>query len=86
LLKKGKSNSVYNICSGNGIMLKEIIETMSKLLNIKIITQTNPALIRPNENRKIIGSYKKMKTDFGWTPQITLEQSLTDIINYWKAN
>jgi GDP-4-dehydro-6-deoxy-D-mannose reductase len=86
LLKKGKSNSVYNICSGNGIMLKEIIETMSKLLNIKIITQTNPALIRPNENRKIIGSYKKMKIDFGWTPQITLEQSLTDIINYWKAN
>lgn len=86
LLKKGKSNSVYNICSGNGIMLKEIIETMSKLLNIKIITQTNPALIRPNENRKIIGSYKKMKTDFGWAPQISLEQSLTDIINYWKAN
>lgn len=84
LLKKGYRNSVYNICSGRGIMLKDIITKMSELLNINIVTEINPQLIRPNENRKITGSYQKMKTDFGWTPQITLEQSLADIINYWK--
>ena len=84
LLKQGKSNSVYNICSGRGIVLKDIITKMSELLNITIKTETNPQLIRPNENRKIIGSYQKMKTDFGWQPAITLEQSLADIINYWQ--
>lgn len=84
LLKQGKSNSVYNICSGRGIVLKDIITKMSELLNITIHTETNPQLIRPNENRKIIGSYQKMKTDFGWQPSITLEQSLADIISYWQ--
>jgi GDP-D-mannose dehydratase len=57
---------------------------MSELLHIDIKTEVNPQLIRPNENRTITGSYQKMKNDFGWEPEITLEQSLADIINYWK--
>jgi GDP-4-dehydro-6-deoxy-D-mannose reductase len=84
LLKQGKSKSVYNICSGRGIMLKDIVIKMSELLNISIQTEVNPQLIRPNENRKITGSYQKMKNDFNWEPEISLEQSLADIINYWK--
>lgn len=84
LLKKGKTNTVYNICSGRGIVLKDIITKMSDLLKINIQTEVNPQLIRPNENRKITGSYQKMKNDYGWQPEITLEQSLTDIIDYWK--
>lgn len=47
-----------------------------------IDTVVNPQLIRPNENRKITGSYQKMKKDFGWEPEISLEQSLNAIINY----
>ncbi len=84
LLKQGKRNSVYNICSGKGIILKDIVAKMAELLNINIETVTNPQLVRPNENRKIIGSYQKIKTDFGWEPAISLEQSLADIIGYWK--
>lgn len=84
LLKQGKRNSVYNICSGRGTVLKDIITIMTKQLNIAIETVVNPQLIRPNENRKITGSYEKMKTDFGWQPQISLEQSLADIITYWQ--
>ena len=84
LLKQGKSNTVYNICSGRGIMLKDIVAKMSELLHINIQTQVNPQLVRPNENRKITGSYQKMKRDFGWQPEISLEQSLADIIAYWE--
>ncbi|NOT90689.1 GDP-mannose 4,6-dehydratase [Ferruginibacter sp.] len=84
LLKQGKKNSVYNICSGRGTVLKDIITILSKLLNITINTEVNPQLIRPNENRKIMGSYQKMKKDFGWQPEISLEQTLADIIAYWQ--
>lgn len=86
LLKQGKKNSVYNICSGRGTVLKDIITILSQQLNITIQTQTNPQLIRPNENRKIMGSFQKMKKDFGWQPEISLEQTLADIIAYWQNN
>jgi GDP-4-dehydro-6-deoxy-D-mannose reductase len=75
---------VYNICSGKGTVLRDIVIKMGEILNIKIETITNPDLIRPNENKKIIGSYKKIKDEFNWEPEINIEKSLGDIINYWQ--
>ena len=84
LVKNGRKGEVYNICSGNGIMLKDIIHKMSDLLNIQIELEVNPDLIRPNENKKIIGSYRKINEDLGWQPVIPIEKSLKYIIEYWQ--
>ncbi len=83
LLKKGRKGEVYNICSGKGIILREIILKLSAILNLKINIQVNPDLIRPNENKRIIGSFDKLHREMGWRPEITLDKSLTDIIDYW---
>ena len=85
LLKNGKKGEVYNICSGNGIVLKDIVLKMAELLNMKIRIETDPVLIRPNENKRIIGSFKKIHTALGWHPEIPLEKSLVDIISYWQG-
>lgn len=85
LLKKGRPGEVYNICSGKGIVLKDIISKMSGLLGIEVRTEINPQLIRPNENRTVIGSYKKIKDELGWEPFIGIDQSLADIIEYWRS-
>jgi GDP-4-dehydro-6-deoxy-D-mannose reductase len=85
LLKNGRRGEVYNICSGKGILLKDIVLKMSELLGIKITTSVNPQLIRPNENKKVIGSYQKIKKELGWQPEIEIEESLKDIIRYWQS-
>lgn len=85
LLKSGRRGEVYNICSGKGIVLKDIISMMSELLDIKVDTLVNPELIRPNENKKVIGSYQKIKQQLGWQPEIDIEKSLSDIIEYWQS-
>lgn len=84
LLKNGTSGEVYNICSGRGTLLKDMITIMSKVLNIDVEVELNPLLVRPNENKKIIGSHQKIKNHFGWQPTISLEESLKDIIEHWK--
>jgi GDP-4-dehydro-6-deoxy-D-mannose reductase len=85
LLKKGRRGEVYNICSGKGILLQDIISTMSDLLGIKVETVVNQQLVRPNENKKVIGSYQKIKNELGWQPEIDISKSLSDIIKYWQA-
>lgn len=84
LLKKGRKGEIYNICSGDGISLQEVLFKMCGLLNMSIVTIINPLLIRQHENKKVIGSYKKIREELGWQPQISIEKSLLDIINYWK--
>jgi GDP-4-dehydro-6-deoxy-D-mannose reductase len=85
LFKKGKKGEVYNICSGEGTTLKELIDKMAAILNINITVRQNENLIRPNDNRIIIGSNEKIKQDTGWQKKISLEKSLEDIISYWQG-
>jgi GDP-4-dehydro-6-deoxy-D-mannose reductase len=84
LLRKGENGAVYNICSGRGVSIKEVINRLAQLVGIKVTIKVNKALIRPNDNEIIIGSNQKIKRELNWQPAIPLERSLQDIINYWK--
>lgn len=84
LLQNGKSGQIYNISSGKGYSLEEIIRILSETAGIKISTRTDPKLIRANDQSIIIGSNKKIFQDIGWKPEYTIEQSLKDVFEYWK--
>lgn len=83
ILQKGKPGELYNVCSGNGYSLKDIIRELEEISGIRITTTTNPDFIRPNDMPIIIGNNKKIMEDTGWKPEFTIKQSLTDIFNYW---
>ncbi|MEI9959232.1 MAG: GDP-mannose 4,6-dehydratase [Ferruginibacter sp.] len=59
LLKQGKPNSVYNICSGKGTVLKDVVTKMSNLLNIDIETEVNPQLFALMKTEKSSVHIKK---------------------------
>jgi GDP-4-dehydro-6-deoxy-D-mannose reductase len=84
LLKKGRKGEIYNICRGVGYSLKELIEQMASILDMEVLTKTDERLIRPNDNKVIIGSNEKIKRDIGWVPEAPMRQSLEDVINFWN--
>lgn len=84
LLTKGTPGEIYNICSGNGIALSEIISRIGNVLNIHVNTTINPAYVRPNDNRVVIGSHEKITKELGWMPQIPLTDTLKDMITEMK--
>jgi GDP-4-dehydro-6-deoxy-D-mannose reductase len=86
LLKKGVSGEIYNVCSGKGTSLSDIISIMARTLNLDIHVRVNEKLIRPSDNRMIVGSNGKIKQEVGWHTKISLEQSLRDIIGYWQES
>jgi GDP-4-dehydro-6-deoxy-D-mannose reductase len=85
LFKKGKKGEIYNICNGKGISLLEVIQKMAGILHIEVSQKTDPALVRPNDNKVIIGSNEKIKKDTGWENRYPLEQSLKDILDYYQS-
>ena len=84
LLTGGTKGEVYNICSGSGISLEAIMGKMCSLLGIEIELETDLNLIRPNDNKIILGSAAKLNNALGWVPDISIDQSLADIIQWWK--
>ena len=84
LLQKGQAGEIYNICSGKGTSLQDIISIMANILDINIKIKVNKKLVRPSDNKIIIGTNEKIKREVGWQNVIPLEISLRDIIDYWQ--
>lgn len=80
LLTRGESGEVYNICSGKGISLNEVIEIIAKEVGIKVSTKINPEFVRPMDNKVIIGTAYKMYDKLGWKPRIELHDTIVDMV------
>lgn len=81
LLTEGKCGDIYNICSGKGIKLSQVVENIANIVGVNVHTVTNPEFVRPNDNMEIVGSPYKIETELGWKPEIELNNTLADMIN-----
>jgi GDP-4-dehydro-6-deoxy-D-mannose reductase len=83
LLTKGKRADVYNICSGTGRSIRDIVLELSQILKIPVEIRQEQSQIRPIDNPRIIGSNEKMQNEFGWHPTIKFEQTLGSMYDCW---
>lgn len=84
LLKKGRAGEIYNVCSGRGVKLSDILSMLGKVSRVEVVPKTDPQLVRPQDNRVIIGSNKKIQDEVGWTPLIPLERAVEDVVKDWS--
>lgn len=83
LMTKGKRGGVYNICSGTGRAIREIVMELSRILEIPVDIRQELSQIRPIDNPRIIGSNEKMHKEFGWQPTVGFEQTLRSMYDCW---
>ena len=86
LLYKGVKGQTYNVCSGKGYLIKDMINLFSTIIGENIFQTTDEKNFRPSENKVIIGSYEKLMNATGWEPEYSIEDSLRDIIKYWNGH
>ncbi|MFC1709881.1 GDP-mannose 4,6-dehydratase [Candidatus Omnitrophota bacterium] len=83
-LQKGKAGEEYNICSGKGITIKEMLRLLLKMSKVEIAIKQDLHRLRPSDVEILVGSYSKFKKQTGWQPQIPFQETLKDILNYWR--
>ena len=86
LLYKGVKGQTYNVCSGKGYLIKDMINLFSTIIGEHIFHTTDEKNFRPSENKIILGSYEKLRIATGWEPQFSIQESLRDIIKYWEEH
>jgi GDP-4-dehydro-6-deoxy-D-mannose reductase len=86
VLWKGKAGEVYNVCSGTGFSINQILDKMIKISGVNCSVEVQNDLIRPIDNPIIIGDNSKIFRDCNWKPNYLIEDSLVDIMNYWNEN
>lgn len=81
---KCKPGEAYNICTGKGYKIKDIISILLKLTKSKIKIEKDPSRIRPSDVPVLIGDNSKFVKATGWKPTIPFEKTLEDLLNYWR--
>jgi len=82
LLVEGKSGEVYNICSGKGTSLVDIVHIIAQTVDIEIDVKRDRSLYRPSELLRIVGSNDKMLREHNWVPTIPIEESIRDMVKH----
>lgn len=83
IIERGNPGQPYNVCSGKGYQLKDLLETITSFCSKKIKVVSDPSRLRPVDIPILIGSPKKIQTDTGWVPDIKIEKTLRDLYDYW---
>lgn len=84
ILEKGKSGEIYNIATGRGWSIQEVLNKLLTFSKKKISIRKDPKRMRQSEIKISIGSFEKIKRITGWQPTIKLETTLKDTLNYWR--
>lgn len=75
---------VFNICSGQGIKMKDLLDKLLKLAKKPIKITGDPKRMRPSEVPITVGDNSKFKKLTGWEPKIPIDQTLQDTLEYWR--
>ena len=83
-VKKGKPGEVYNVCTGIGITIQELLDKLLALSTAKVEIAVDPDRLRPSDVEILVGDYSKLKADTGWEPRIPFDKTLEDTLEYWR--
>ena len=84
-LEKGKPGEVYNIASGSGITIKDLLGKLVALTKVDLKIKQDPDRLRPSDVQLLTGSSEKFQKATGWKPEIPLDQTLKDLMDYWRT-
>lgn len=80
----GKTAAVYNICSGKGHSIGELLETFKKKALVSVHEVVDPAKLRPIDDKIKVGDPARL-TALGWKPRIDLDMTAGAILDYWRG-
>lgn len=80
----GKPGEVYVIASGLGRSIKEVLAMLLSLARVPIHVETDSTLLRPSDVPALYGDSTKFREATGWKPEWSFEETLRDLLNYWR--
>jgi GDP-4-dehydro-6-deoxy-D-mannose reductase len=84
-LEKGKPGDVYNVATGKGYKIREMLDILLSFSTVKIETRQDPKRMRPSDVELLLGDATKLRTETGWEPRYKFEQTMKDLLDYWRA-
>ena len=84
-LEKCEPGEVYNLCSGKAYSIQEVLDLLLGMTKQKIEVRQDRLRLRPSDVPVLLGDRTKFTKATGWEPAIPFEQTLRDMLDFWRA-
>lgn len=76
---------VFNVCSGRSTSVEELVAMVSAHARIPVHHEIDPARLREHDARDMCGSYSRLDAATGWRPEIPLDRTVRDTLEWWRS-
>lgn len=84
LMLDGRPGEAYHVCSGVDRSVRELVGILVSHSTAEITLETDPDLMRPVDLKVLRGDNTKISIDTGWSPTISIERTLEDLLEQWR--
>jgi GDP-4-dehydro-6-deoxy-D-mannose reductase len=85
LAAEGCEPGVYNVCAGRATAIADILAGLSSHTELDVRQRTDPGKVRKHEVMEIRGSHELLTGCTGWEPEIPLDDTLRDTLDWWRS-
>lgn len=85
LLREGENGEVYNLASGRGVSVQELVDEVLARAQCEVRLEVEPARVRKTDIPELVGNAGKAHAAIGWTPEIPLDRTLDEMLAYERA-
>lgn len=86
LLEAGRNGEIYNVCSGVERSLRQVIDALCQAAGVQVEIRVVAERLRATEQRRMCGSFAKLRAHTGWQPAVSFSQTIEDILDAWEAD
>ena len=83
---KGLPGEAYNVGSGRGVSIREVLDQLIALSDSEIETRVDPQRLRPADVERLVADTSRFAAATGWQPEIPLARCLADLLDWWRAS
>ena len=79
LLERGEAGEAYNVGTGRGYVLRELLDRLVGISRARVQVVTDPARLRTRDVNHLVGDPGKLEARTGWMPAYSIDQTLADL-------
>lgn len=84
MMASAEPGTPYNVCGGRAIRIGDLVELFRAHSRVPVSIEQDPTKMRASDVPRLWGSHARLTRDTGWTPEIRLEQTVSDLLEWWR--
>jgi GDP-4-dehydro-6-deoxy-D-mannose reductase len=84
IAERGEPGRIYNVCAGQAFKIRDVLDRLVAMSRVPVTVTVDPARYRPSDNLMLLGDRSRIERELGWKPHISLDQTLADLLDYWR--